>query len=247
MMPTFKTDGDYVLINLFDYKVLKSDYRRGDVVICVCPYDPKKSVCKRIAATPGEKIWIDTPGSLFQAQVEVPKNHVWLLGDNSENSLDSRKYGFVPVALLKGKVICKIRPFESPYIHDIETSEEIKQYYAKQAAVMEQEREAIETKHQLKRILYDIIENSVVSGTATEEEDVQRNNTIENKEHVLSPALKNTESMGIRRGGKDVSLVLEGELSKAQRRDIHELVNDIVQSTSNANGEKHSHANSNKN
>jgi hypothetical protein len=37
---------------------------------------------------------------------EVPEQHVWLLGDNSENSHDSREYG--PVSRIRGRVFCKI-------------------------------------------------------------------------------------------------------------------------------------------
>lgn len=40
--------------------------------------------------------------------VRVPKGHVWLGGDNTEFSVDSRNYGFVPVGLIEGKVIYHI-------------------------------------------------------------------------------------------------------------------------------------------
>lgn len=40
--------------------------------------------------------------------VKVPKGHVWLVGDNLSNSTDSRKYGPVPIAMVKGKVLARV-------------------------------------------------------------------------------------------------------------------------------------------
>lgn len=43
----------------------------------------------------------------------IPKGHVWLLGDNPEESIDSRHYGPVPIGLIQGKAICKILPLSN--------------------------------------------------------------------------------------------------------------------------------------
>jgi len=40
--------------------------------------------------------------------VKVPKGHVWLQGDNLANSIDSRNYGAVPEATLKGRVLARV-------------------------------------------------------------------------------------------------------------------------------------------
>jgi inner membrane protease subunit 1 len=40
--------------------------------------------------------------------VRVPKGHVWLAGDNMSNSTDSRMYGPVPLAIVKGKVLARV-------------------------------------------------------------------------------------------------------------------------------------------
>ncbi|WRT64088.1 signal peptidase I [Kwoniella shivajii] len=42
--------------------------------------------------------------------IKIPKGHVWLVGDNLSNSTDSRKYGPVPIAMVKGKVLARIYP-----------------------------------------------------------------------------------------------------------------------------------------
>lgn len=40
--------------------------------------------------------------------VQVPEGHVWLQGDNPVNSTDSRHYGPVPAALLRGRAFLKV-------------------------------------------------------------------------------------------------------------------------------------------
>lgn len=39
---------------------------------------------------------------------QVPKGHVWLEGDNLRNSSDSRSYGPIPYALIRGRVCLKV-------------------------------------------------------------------------------------------------------------------------------------------
>lgn len=42
--------------------------------------------------------------------IYVPKGHVWLEGDNSENSIDSRTYGPVPMGLIQSRAIVRLYP-----------------------------------------------------------------------------------------------------------------------------------------
>ncbi|KXJ23196.1 Mitochondrial inner membrane protease subunit 1 [Exaiptasia diaphana] len=42
--------------------------------------------------------------------IKVPKGHVWLLGDNPDDSRDSRDYGPVPYGLITGRVCFKVWP-----------------------------------------------------------------------------------------------------------------------------------------
>lgn len=41
---------------------------------------------------------------------KVPQGHCWLVGDNLPASRDSRTFGPVPLALIRGKVIASLWP-----------------------------------------------------------------------------------------------------------------------------------------
>ena len=59
-------------------------------------------LCKRIIATEGEIVAVDGNDYL------VPKNHVWIEGDNKSQSFDSRNFGPIPIALIEGRISMKI-------------------------------------------------------------------------------------------------------------------------------------------
>lgn len=82
--------------------------RRGDIVIAKSPSNPKQNICKRIRGLPGDKVKGFFPS---RSQV-VPRGHVWLEGDNSSNSSDSRIYGPVPTGLIRSRVVCRVWPFD---------------------------------------------------------------------------------------------------------------------------------------
>eukprot|EP00112_Aurelia_sp_Birch-Aquarium-sp1_P003928 Seg1445.9 transcript_id=Seg1445.9/GoldUCD/mRNA.D3Y31 product="Mitochondrial inner membrane protease subunit 1" protein_id=Seg1445.9/GoldUCD/D3Y31 len=112
MEPTLNksSDGDVVITEHFTsrYRQLK----RGDIVIAKCPSSPNTMICKRIAAMAGdlvEKPPDIAPGSPDR-HIKIPKGHVWLLGDNSENSTDSRAYGPVPYGLIRGRICFRVWP-----------------------------------------------------------------------------------------------------------------------------------------
>eukprot|EP00559_Dactyliosolen_fragilissimus_P005601 CAMPEP_0184870436 /NCGR_PEP_ID=MMETSP0580-20130426/37452_1 /TAXON_ID=1118495 /ORGANISM="Dactyliosolen fragilissimus" /LENGTH=280 /DNA_ID=CAMNT_0027372493 /DNA_START=488 /DNA_END=1330 /DNA_ORIENTATION=- len=46
----------------------------------------------------------------------IPDGHLWVEGDNSINSSDSRNYGSVPASLIVGKVVMKVWPLSGPLI-----------------------------------------------------------------------------------------------------------------------------------
>lgn len=80
--------------------------RRGDIVIAKSPSNPKQNICKRITGLPGDKV----KGYFPKRSQVVPRGHVWLEGDNSRNSSDSRLYGPVPLGLVRSRVVCRVWP-----------------------------------------------------------------------------------------------------------------------------------------
>lgn len=86
---------------------LRCKFRRGDIVIAKCPTNPKQQICKRIIGMPGDQIRIG-----FASSEVVPIGHVWLEGDNSSNSSDSRVYGPIPQGLIRSVAVCKVWPLK---------------------------------------------------------------------------------------------------------------------------------------
>lgn len=101
MEPTIWTD-DVILSEHISPRLQKID--RGDIVIAKSPVNPHQYICKRVTGITGDKIYHG-----FISEV-VPQGHVWLEGDNRQNSSDSRTYGPVPQALIRGRVLCRIWP-----------------------------------------------------------------------------------------------------------------------------------------
>jgi len=102
--------------------------QRGDVIVFIFPLDPSKDFIKRVIGTEGEKVeiihnriyindrLIDDPWGHFEKRgfedlqsmgnfgpVVVPKDSLFVLGDNRYNSEDSRFWGFLHVNAVLGK------------------------------------------------------------------------------------------------------------------------------------------------
>ena len=123
MQPTFNDVGDVVIMERLTPHLHR--YTRGDVVIAKSPTNANQTVCKRIRALEGDMVTVPSDlaalmGGTADHKIRIPKGHVWLEGDNSLNSTDSRYYGPIPSALITGRVMLKIwPPLESGFVRCI--------------------------------------------------------------------------------------------------------------------------------
>ncbi|XP_062869218.1 mitochondrial inner membrane protease subunit 1 [Trichomycterus rosablanca] len=100
---------------VFSERISRHLYRiqKGDVVIAKSLFDPNMNICKRVIGLEGDKVCTSGPSDSFKTHTFVPRGHVWLEGDNLGNSTDSRSYGPVPYALIRGRVWYKVWPHHS--------------------------------------------------------------------------------------------------------------------------------------
>jgi signal peptidase I len=132
MVPTLEKN-DRVLVNKLSYRL--HDIRRGDVVVFKAPPDvdtEAKDLVKRVIGLPGDRIEARGDGRVYVngkrlkeeylpqgvrtvpgfEPVRVPKDSYWVMGDNRENSRDSRVFAqhFVPKKDIVGRVFVRIWP-----------------------------------------------------------------------------------------------------------------------------------------
>ncbi|MFC1528970.1 signal peptidase I, partial [Candidatus Latescibacterota bacterium] len=114
---------------LFRYR----DPEPGDVIVFKYPIDPSKDFIKRCIAVGGQtveirdkKVYVDGEYKDLPEHVKfvvenilplqlgprdnlgplvVPEGHMFMMGDNRDNSNDSRFWGFVPYENIKGKAV----------------------------------------------------------------------------------------------------------------------------------------------
>lgn len=105
---------------------------RGDIIVARSPTNPVQFICKRVVALPGDhllqhdgslqhvftrcfvltiiEVWIRSDLCIFLFFFEVPKGHLWIEGDNTDNSTDSRNYGPIPMGLVRGRAVLRVWP-----------------------------------------------------------------------------------------------------------------------------------------
>jgi signal peptidase I len=126
-------DGERIFVNKLIYY---DDYRwapkleRGDIVVFWFPDDPSKSYIKRVIGLPGDTVeiheglvrvngrdlnetYLDQRLNLSHrssAPIYVKPNYYFVMGDNRDNSSDSRLWGQVPKKYIYGKALFRYWP-----------------------------------------------------------------------------------------------------------------------------------------
>ena len=118
------------------------EVRRGDIVVFKYPEEPDRDFIKRVIGLPGETLEVrqrqvlingealdepyahflfpvgagDTGGDVRSryGPVTVPDGHVFAMGDNRDNSQDSRYWGYLPLSYVKGRALMVYWSFEAP-------------------------------------------------------------------------------------------------------------------------------------
>jgi signal peptidase I len=129
MLPTLHED-DRVLVNKLSYDL--HDVNRGDLVVFERPEGETagqiKDLIKRVVALPGERIeqrdgdvYIDgqlleepylddgTETTNLEPQT-VPEDHVFVMGDNRDDSMDSRVFSAIDEDLIVGRAFVRVWP-----------------------------------------------------------------------------------------------------------------------------------------
>ena len=118
--------------------------QRGDVVVFKFPEEPERDFIKRVIGLPGDTIELrnrqlfvngtqveepyahylfpigeghDSPSYDVRERygpVTVPDGHYFMMGDNRDNSQDSRYWGFLPQHYVKGRALTIYWSFEQP-------------------------------------------------------------------------------------------------------------------------------------
>ncbi|HET7263925.1 MAG TPA: signal peptidase I [bacterium] len=120
MEPTLMIN-DRILVAKFLYRF--EPIQRGDVIVFRYPLNPQRDFVKRVMGLPGDRAQLKEGVVYISGQrisekgytikpdfgnygpVAVPQGEYFVLGDNRNNSEDSRFFGYVPRANIIGKAI----------------------------------------------------------------------------------------------------------------------------------------------
>ena len=114
----------------------------GEIITFADPEDPATTLIKRVVATEGQVVdlrdgfvYVDgvmlsepytcgQPSNVLNGHAailtenvafpyQVPAGHLWVMGDNRTNSLDSRYFGAIPVASVTSRAVCIYWPLDN--------------------------------------------------------------------------------------------------------------------------------------
>ncbi len=132
------TTNEYVMVNKVVY--LFHPPERGDVIVFHYPHDVTQDYIKRVIGLPGDtleidnthvwvngvllkEVYISTPYNQQSMKVVVPPDQYFVMGDNRQDSSDSRSWGFVPRDYIVGKGAVVFWPLSQ--LHFINTYSEV--------------------------------------------------------------------------------------------------------------------------
>lgn len=120
------------------------DLKRGDVIVFKYPKGPEVAYVKRLIGLPGDKVemightiyingqpltehytqYIDSNNSLYDhyGPYLIPPDQYFAMGDNRDNSQDSRFWGTVPRDHILGKALVIYWSYETPSNEYLQTS-----------------------------------------------------------------------------------------------------------------------------
>lgn len=138
--------GDHLMVNKMLYHdggsgfLPSREVRRGDVVVFKFPEEPERDFIKRVVGLPGEtvragrrQVLIDGEplseeyarfvhgGQPGMREYRVPDDHYFVMGDNRDNSHDSRFWGALPAGNVKGKGLFIYWSYGAPREEYLET------------------------------------------------------------------------------------------------------------------------------
>jgi len=118
MRPTLE-DGEFLLVDKVSYFL--GEVKRGDIIVFHFPLNPDEELIKRVIGLPGDQIvvqdsqvfvngqmlnepYIAQP-PLYNGDWMVADGHLFVLGDNRNNSNDSKDWGMLPAENVVGKAV----------------------------------------------------------------------------------------------------------------------------------------------
>lgn len=118
MRPTLE-DGEFLLVDKVSYFL--GEVKRGDIIVFHFPLNPDEELIKRVIGLPGDHIvvqegqvfvngqmlnesYIAQP-PLYNGDWMVADGHLFVLGDNRNNSNDSKDWGMLPAENVVGKAV----------------------------------------------------------------------------------------------------------------------------------------------
>lgn len=133
MQPTLYP-GDYVIVNKLAYR-FSAGPKRGDVLVFKYPPNPEAiPYIKRVIGLAGDQVHIADGKVFVNAQMliepylvvttnrggdwTVPAGQIFVMGDNRNNSSDSRSWGFVPLGNIIGRAeVIYLPPQHWAFLH----------------------------------------------------------------------------------------------------------------------------------